>query len=279
MVDNKNANEVRRMAVAGQFYTADPEELSKEIKHYLKKVEIDRSDKDIKGIIAPHAGYIYSGQVAAFGYKQVMNKPIKTVVVIAPSHQAMFSGASVFSGKAFRTPLGDVPINNILADKLNNYPDFQYLHSVDTSEHSLEVQVPFLQSVLNDFALVPIIIGDHREKNCDYIVDILKEVLEKEKDLLLVASSDLYHGYSYNECVNKDKQLLEAVKSYDASKMMDGIRKKDYMACGAGPIYVLMKVTKALGAKTAEVLKYTNSNDVTGIKGDYVVGYSSVIFY
>jgi len=274
-----NIEEIRQTAVAGQFYTSNPDGLSKEIKQFMDNVDVNRKDKDIIGIIAPHAGYMYSGQVAAFGYKQVQGKSINTAVVIAPSHRAIFQGASIFSGKAFRTPLGDVPTNRKIVDKLIEYPDFHYVASADRYEHSLEVQVPFLQSVLENFTLVPVLIGDQGEKNCDYISDILKEVLGKEKDILFVASSDLFHGYSYNECVNKDRKFLEAVKMYDASKMIDGIKRDTYMACGAGPIYILMKVTKALGAKTAEVLKYTNSNDVTGIKGDYVVGYSSVIFY
>ena len=274
-----NKEEIRQTAVAGQFYTSNPEALSKEIKQFLDNVDVNRKDKNIIGIIAPHAGYIYSGQVAVFGYKQVQGKPITTAMVIAPSHRAAFVGASIFSGRAFRTPIGDLPINRKIVDKLIEYPDFGYVASADKYEHSLEVQVPFLQCVLDNFTLVPVLIGDQREKNCDYVSDILKEVLQKEKDILFVASSDLYHGYSYNECVNKDRKFLEAVKSYDASAMMDGIRRDTYMACGAGPIYILMKVTKALGAKTVEVLKYTNSNDITGIKGDYVVGYSSVIFY
>jgi len=153
--------EIRKPAVAGSFYTADPEILSKQIRDYLSAVPQKKIDGEIIALISPHAGYIYSGQVAAHAYKLIAGKVFDAVIVIAPSHRVYFQGASVYSQGAFRTPLGLIPIDEDISRKLiQESPAISFNPQAHAQEHSLEVQLPFLQTVLKDFRLIPIVMGD-----------------------------------------------------------------------------------------------------------------------
>ena len=162
---------VRPSAVAGQFYPADPDLLRKEIDDYLDGVDLDRSGLDIVALVAPHAGYIYSGPVAAFAYRQLAGATYDTVAVIAPSHRLSFGYSSVFGGRSYETPLGEVPVDLETAELLERYGkglvkvgDEGHLHN---GEHSLEVQLPFLQVVLGKFRLVPVVMGSQSREIAD----------------------------------------------------------------------------------------------------------------
>ena len=275
------SSEVRSSAVAGTFYPASPEVLRREIESCLEKVVVDRSDKDIVALIAPHAGYKYSGPVAAYSYRQVVGKPYQTVVVIAPSHSVPFYFSSVFSGAAYKTPLGEVLVDREIVEALNSHPvdsvcagEIGHLHS---SEHSLEVQLPFLQVVLDEFKVVPVIMGSQSRENCVGLAEALGSVL-KGKQVLIVASSDLSHFHNQSVSRELDEEVIAGINCFDPDRLLRDVADRKAEACGVGPMAAAMAAARLLGAQTGENLFYSTSGDITG---DYsqVVGYTAGIFY
>ena len=270
--------EIRPPAVAGAFYTSDAKALSDQIKDFLSKVPAKTLSGKIIALISPHAGYMYSGQVAAYGYKLLEGKKFDTVVVIAPSHRAYFRGASVYNKGAYQIPLGLIPVNTELAQQLIKQDDLiTYVKQAHTQEHSLEVQLPFLKIVLGDFKLLPIVIGDYDLATCESISEAIYQVV-KDKNVLIVASSDLSHFHPYDEAVELDKIVINHVKKFDAGGLFQDTSSKRCEACGAGPMITTMLLAKKLGANKSEHLFYANSGDVTGDKSG-VVGYMSAVLY
>jgi len=272
---------VRPPAVAGTFYNSNPESLRAEINSYLDKVVVDRSEKDIVALIAPHAGYRYSGPVAAYAYRQVQGKPYQTVVVISPSHSVPFSYCSVFSGTGYETPLGEVPVDREVVQALEAHPgeevragDVGHLHS---AEHSLEVQLPFLQVVLGEFKLVPIVMGSQSRSCCSGLGEALAAVLEG-RQALVVASSDLSHFHDQSEARELDELIIASIDRFAPDHLLRDIAERKTEACGAGPMAAAMAAARGLGAKTGENLFYATSGDISG---DYsqVVGYTAGIFF
>jgi AmmeMemoRadiSam system protein B len=271
-------DQIRRPVVAGQFYTEDPECLAAEIDGFLERATQEPLPGEVLALIAPHAGYMFSGQVAGYAYRQVRQKSFSSAVVVAPSHRTAFAGASVYHQGGYQTPLGLVPVNAPLAstimsrwDRLNYYPQAHAL------EHSLEVQLPFLQRALGQFQLVPVIMGDQDLSTCQMLAGALASALKGE-NVLLVASSDLSHYHSYDQAVELDKVILEAVKAFDAEKLHRALWDGKGEACGGGPMVTVMLAARMLGADRADVLRYANSGDVTGDRG-HVVGYMAAAIY
>ncbi len=280
-------------AVAGLFYPAHPEELAKRVDQLLADPKAPQAvqipaDQKIRGLICPHAGYEYSGPVAAAAYRQLQGRQIRTVIVMAPSHTAHFQGASIPDVEAYRTPLGFVRLS-AKADQLRHQPPFSTKSKAKvvrpafwrqspkelppfgqedehTFEHSLEVQLPFLQRVLKDFQLIPILLGEVDPKQ---VADALDKHLDAET--LVVASSDLSHYHPYETAVDLDRTCLEAVRRMD----LDWAAHQE--ACGIGPILALMHLAKKRGW-TPKVLDYRNSGDTTGDRSRGVVGYAAVAF-
>lgn len=281
--DNKMTNQIRKPAVADAFYPANPVALSQMIADFFKKVKKEEMGGEIIAIVSPHAGYIYSGQVAAYGYKMLEGMKFETVVVIAPNHIFPFAGASVYNGAFYETPLGKIECDQAVAKKIASYHKSVYLsdkgHSfyAGRGEHSLEVQLPFLQIVLGKFKLVAIIMGDQEYSTCEELGDAVSKAL-KDKPALIVASSDLSHFHPYNEAVKLDQVVVGDVNSFDPQGLFEDVSKGKCEACGAGPIAATMLAAKKLGADKAKVLKYANSGDVTGEKSS-VVGYMSAVIY
>lgn len=270
--------EIREPAVAGSFYTSDPKALEREIKQYLDAVPSEKIQGEVVALIAPHAGYIYSGQVAAYAYKLLKENSFDKVVVIAPSHHVYFRGASVYATGAFRTPLGIIPIDEEIARKLmKEDPSISFMPQAHAEEHSLEVQLPFLQTVLKDFKLVPIVMGDQGFKNCQVLSDALYRVI-KGKKILIVASSDLSHFHPYVEAVRLDSMVTDRIRKFDAPGLAQDISKGSCEACGGGPIVTVMLLAGKIGADKAKVLKYANSGDVTGDR-NRIVGYAAAVLY
>ncbi len=270
--------DIRPPAVAGAFYTSDPKALSAQINDYLTNVSSKTLQGKIIALISPHAGYIYSGQVAAYGYKLIEGKKFDTVVVIAPSHRAPFRGASVYSKGAYQIPLGLIPVDTELAQKLiKQDASISYVREAHTQEHSLEVQLPFLKIILGDFKLVPIVMGYCDFTTCEAISEtIFREI--KDKNILIIASSDLSHFHPYNNAVELDKIVINHVNSFDAKGLYKDISSGKCEACGATPMITTMLLAKKLGATKSELLFYANSGDVTGDKSS-VVGYMSAVLY
>ena len=281
--DNKMTNQIRKPSVADAFYPANPVTLSQMIADFFKKVKKEEAGGEIVAIISPHAGYIYSGQVAAYGFKMLEGLKFETVVVIAPNHISPFGGASVYNGAFYETPLGKIECDQEIAKQIANYNKSVYLsdkgHSLygGRGEHSLEVELPFLQIVLGKFKLVPIIMGDQEYETCEKLADALSKAL-KDKEALIVASTDLSHFHPYDQAVKLDQVVIDHVNSFDSKGLFEDVSKGKCEACGAGPMVATMLAAKKLGADKAKVLKYANSGDVTGDRSG-VVGYMSAVIY
>ena len=270
--------QVREPAVSGPFYPASKTELSSRVDEFLKNVPSSKIEGELIGLIVPHAGYDYSGQVAAYGFKEVIGKNFDTVILIGGSHQAGIDEIAVYNRGSFKTPLGLVKIDENLADRLIKshrkiVPDLR-LHE---GEHSLEVQIPFLQKVLKDFKIVPVIIGRQTLENCRILEGALFAAI-KGKKVLIIASSDFSHYYPYEQAKWMDTLALEAIRNNDLPKFVERLSKGESEACGYGAIITLMLLAPDLGGNKIEVLKYANSGDVTGDKSR-VVGYAAVGFY
>ena len=269
---------VRPPAVAGAFYTADPDDLTAQIRGFLSAVSAKPLPGLIVALISPHAGYVYSGQVAAYGYKLLEGKSFDTVVVIAPSHRIPFSGASIYHRGSYEIPLGLIPINEGLAEQLiENSELFSYVPRAHVQEHSLEVQLPFLKTVLGDFRLLPIVMGSNDFTTCNAIAEILYQTV-RDQSVLIVASTDLSHFHPYQEAVNRDRVVLEYVTNYDPDGLFKAIHTSKCEACGADPLVTTMLLAQKLGANRSQILNYANSGDVSGDKSQ-VVGYMSAALY
>jgi AmmeMemoRadiSam system protein B/AmmeMemoRadiSam system protein A len=270
---------VRPPAVAGAFYPADAGELAKMVDGFLESAA-PAPPGDVVALIAPHAGYVYSGPVAAHSYALLKKKTIRTVVVIAPSHYEAFGFSSVYDGRAYATPLGEVPIDRALSAKLGGMSPLIRLSgaghtpSPDKREHALEVQLPFLQRVLGKFELVAVVMGDQSYEHCRALGLALAKLVEG-RGALIVASSDLSHFHAYDEAVAMDRKTLHAIEEWDYLSMTRNFEQRLWEACGGGPIVAAMIAAERLGANQAKLLKYANSGDTAGDRSR-VVGYGAM---
>jgi AmmeMemoRadiSam system protein B len=277
-------SELRKAAWAGQFYPAQPARLRNMILDFFNQAPRFPLSEPIFGLIVPHAGYQYSGPTAAVAYNMIGDRSYQSVIILAPSHSVMFSGVSVFDGNAYQTPLGDVPVNKELSEKIASFaPNIRLSQSGHTaafgerSEHSLEVQLPFLQVALgNTFRLVAIVFHDYSLQNCTTLGNAISRSLDDEKTLL-VASSDLYHGYSVDECRASDDRTIRAIESMDIDELCRGVNEGEYQACGSGPISALLFAAKERGVNKVHIVARTNSAEVTGMTGGWTVGYAAAL--
>jgi AmmeMemoRadiSam system protein B/AmmeMemoRadiSam system protein A len=269
---------IRPPAVAGAFYSADPDVPSAQIKDFLANDPSKTLPGTIAALIAPHAGYIYSGQVAAYAYKLIEGKSYDTVVVIAPSHRYPLRGASVYPQGAYQIPLGRIPIDGDSAEKLIKGSELvSYVSHAHAEEHSLEVQLPFLKTVLGDFKLLPVVMGSYDLTTCKALAEALYQVI-KDKSVLIVASTDLSHYHPYQKAVELDQIVIDSIKQFDPEGLFHAIASDRCEACGAGPMVTTMLLAQKLGATQSEILNYANSGDVSG-DNSHVVGYMSAVFY
>ena len=270
----------REPAVSGTFYPDDPKTLKRDVEGYLANAVFENVGGPIIGLISPHAGFMYSGPVAAYGYKAVQGSSYDTVVVIAPSHRAYFEGAAIQDKGGYKTPLGVIAIDEEIADAiLRESGDVTSDTRPHTMEHSLEVQLPFLQVVLKTFKLVPLIMGVQDVRTCERLADSIYEVLRASgKRVLVVGSTDLSHYHPYAQANKLDNTLVHDLEKYDLRALEEDFEKERFEACGYGPIIITMMVSKKMGATKSRVLKYLNSGDTSGDKSG-VVGYVSSVFY
>jgi hypothetical protein len=274
---------VRPPAVAGSFYPADPAALIKEVDGFLAKA--NQAPLDAVALVAPHAGHEYAGQVAAYAYASLEGRKIDRVVLIAPSHYEAFRFASVYDGSAYSTPLGQVPVDRAFAAKLASIEPLIKLSDLGHAlgpdrtrwEHSVEVQLPFLQRTLGQFQLVPIVMGDQSYEMCR-AVGLAVAKLVAGTNTLIIASSDLSHYHAYDEAEKIDHKTLKAIEEWDYLSMSRNFEQGVWEACGGGPIIAAMIASERLGASQARVLKYANSGDVAIGDKSRVVGYGAVAF-
>lgn len=275
------SQDIRKPAVVDTFYPANPNELKNQIEEFLKNVKKENFDGRIFGLIVPHAGYVFSGQVAAHCFKQLQELDFDTVVIIGMSHGAFFDGIAVYDDGYFQTPIGLVKIDTELAHNLiKSHPKIKSLKSAHLQEHSLEVEIPFLQQVLKKFEIVPILMSN--PSDCQILAKSL--ILNScGKKILYVASSDMSHYPPYEIANQVDKATLSLIEGMDINKLVSWLNephdKCSTLLCGSGAVLTLMLVAKEFGIDEAITLNYANSGDVP-IIGDKsrVVGYGAVIF-
>jgi hypothetical protein len=267
---------VRHAAVAGSWYPGSPAALIAEVDRYCASVTV-RVDGDVTGLIAPHAGLVYSGPVAAHAYAQLRGRTYDAVVIIGPSHRVGFDGAAVCLRGAFETPLGLAAIAGDIADAiLAATPVAHERPAAHQREHSLEMQLPFLQRLLPGVPIVPIVMGYQSRATVEELANALAGVLARRK-ALLVASSDLSHYHDAKRAAVLDAVVAGAIDAFDAAGLEHALEACPDHACGGGPIAVVMRAARALGARDARVLRYGDSGDVSGDKSA-VVGYMAAAF-
>jgi len=271
---------IREPAASGMFYPSNPKVLSHDIELYLGQASPGEIKGEIKGLVAPHAGYMYSGAVAAWAYKVLLKRTFDTVIIVAPSHRSRFEGAALQAHGGYRMPLGIVKVDEDFASELlMNSSVVQSNVHPHQGEHSLEVQLPFLQVVLKEFRIVPLIMGAQDFALCEALASALFEAMKgSEKRCLVVGSTDLSHYYPYSHALELDGQVAQNLDALDVMGLARDLAADKCEACGAGPMITTMMVSQKLGANAGKVLKYANSGDVSGDKGS-VVGYISAVFY
>ncbi len=274
----------RKPAVAGMFYPSDRITLKEMVNKMLNSADTSHFPhiSEPFGFISPHAGYIYSGGVAACGFRLLKDSGFKPelVIVIAPSHYTYFKGASVGMFSAYSTPLGDVKVARDEVDFLvENYEVFSFVEEAHLQEHSLEVQLPFLQVVLGEFKLIPVVVGDQRIYTVEAMADAFTDFLGKiTSSFLIVASSDLSHYHSDDVAERLDSRVVDYVEKMDYRGLMKAVSSGECEACGAGTIATLLATALKLGRENSLPLCYAHSGMITGDR-TRVVGYLSAVVW
>jgi len=269
---------IKKSLIAGSWYPGNPRILDKDINNYFNNVSDMTVSGQILGLVAPHAGYVYSGQVAAHAYNQIKGHTYDVVFVIGPSHRTFFRGISLFNQGGYETPLGIVNVHQSIADRLlEQDPQIAFLPDVHLQEHSVEIQLPFLQIALGEFFFIPLIMGDQDYETCRVLANAIVKCVGNKK-ILIVGSSDLSHYHGYEQAIKMDALILDHLRKMDEHGLMRDLDSGIGEACGGGPAAVTMMVARQLGADAAAVLKYANSGDVTGDRNG-VVGYAAAVFY
>jgi len=270
---------IRQPAVAGQFYYHDPKMLAAQIKESL---DFSVKEKvDALGCVCPHAGYVYSGKVAGAVYSRI--RMPETFIILGPNHTGWGGDFSIMTEGVWKTPLGESSIDSALAKEIFRHSKFLADDPrAHQREHSIEVQLPFLQYLSGTFQFVPISVKHYVPEEsflgvCSEVADAIASAVEKLKSgCTIVASTDFTHYESQERAVEKDNAVISAILSLDAKKLFDTVGEKDVSMCGYGPVAVTILACKKLGAKKAELVKYMTSGETTG---DYtqVVGYAGLV--
>ncbi len=255
---------IREPAVAGMFYPDDPATLRNMVDDYLQRVA-ESAAPPPKALILPHAGYIYSGPVAASGYARLrsIRHRIQRVVLLGPSHRVAFSGLAGSSAEYFSTPLGKIPLDTTAIAALTALPQVQILDQAHLQEHSLEVHLPFLQESLDEFTLLPLVVGD---ANAVEVAEVLERVWGSEETLIVI-SSDLSHYHDYATAQRLDQQTAKAIETLKPEAI------SSEGACGRNPVKGLLLLARQKGM-TVETLDLRNSGDTAGSR-EQVVGYGA----
>lgn len=279
----RNNEKVRFPAVAGQFYPDQKEELEGTIKKFLSVAKIPQIEGEVFAMISPHAGYLFSGVVASHSFQAISGEEFECVILIGDSHYEWFDGVSIWDDGIWYTPLGGVKIHKSLAQKiLTKSKRFFVRESAHLFEHSLEVQIPFLQMTLKDFKILPIIFGSE-DKDWKILAQSIVEVCDKEK-ILVIASSDLSHYPPYDIAQRVDRETIEGILSGDPLHFSQTVKKLkmeypniDTFACAQDSIKTVLEISKTLKGR-AQLLKYQNSGDSMLGERSKVVGYCSICF-
>jgi AmmeMemoRadiSam system protein B len=262
---------VRRAAVAGSWYPGTAEKLAAAVDRHIANTTRDVAG-ELVALIAPHAGLMYSGPVAAHAYRLLRDRRFDVVVLVGPSHFVGFEGVSVYPAGGFETPLGVAPIDEACASALLQASPAVTEHAAaHAREHSLEMQLPFLQHLTPAAPIVPLVMGYQRPDTARALGDALATVLRGRR-ALVIASTDLSHYHDAQVAARLDAVVIDCVSRFDADGLQDALTAQPDHACGGGPTVAVMRAAHALGARDAVVLNYADSGDVSGDKSA-VVGY------
>ncbi len=275
-----SAQNLQKPAVAGYFYPADSVELKSILNRFYDRVSEYKIKGRIYALISPHAGYVYSGQVAAHGYKAIRDQKYDCVILIGPSHHHNRGCVIVNQKDGHETPLGVIPFDRKISSALLARKGiFSYQSEAFVREHSIEVQLPFLQTTsgLKDTKIIEILMVDQNLKTARALAQAIVENT-KGRNVLIIASSDLSHYYPYKEAKRLDQKIMDNIKSLNEDQLYQDLQSNRCEACGGGPIMTAMIVARMMGADDVKILNYANSGDVTG-DHSAVVGYLSAIIY
>jgi len=267
---------LRLPAVAGRFYSSNPAELTSLVRKYAR-ADLQTNPVRTQACLVPHAGYIFSGHVAGAVYARIILP--KRILILGVRHHPRGEPVAILSSGAWRTPLGDAPIDEALAAALlKACPPLREDSVAHSAEHSLEVQLPFLQVLAPDFTFVPVALGTIRFEDLISVGEALAQVLETVKeDVLLLTTSDLNHYEDDATTRVKDHKAIDQLLARNPRGLYDTCRNENISMCGLGPAVAMLTALNALGAKNSELVKYATSADVSGDR-DAVVGYAGMIF-
>jgi AmmeMemoRadiSam system protein B len=272
---------IRPAAVAGTWYPGTAGALTREVDDYLSAAS-EGPRGTLTAIIAPHAGMMFSGPVAAYSYKATARGQFDVAVLVGPSHFVAFEGAALWPDGGFDSPLGVARIDEAAARALTESPIVKAIPTAHQREHSLEMQLPFVRRVHPDLPIVPVLIGFQHRATIDALADALVHTFEGRR-ALLVASTDLSHYFDAKTAASLDGQVKERVAAFDPEGLLDLFEQYPehergrYVACGGGAAIAVMKAARRLGATDGRVLKYAHSGEVSG-DYDGVVGYLAAAF-
>ena len=271
-----STNVVRHPAVAGRFYPRNPEELRDEARDYLSPTTAEQTQIRALGCVAPHAGYIYSGHVAGAVFARIAIP--RRCIVLCPNHTGMGHPLAIMSEGVWQTPLGEVPIDSELASALKqHFPALTEDSAAHRAEHAIEVELPFLQLRQAEIRFVPLALGTAQFEVLETLGKALAEVIAAQTEaVLIVASSDMNHYESDAITRVKDHRAIERILSLDPRGLFDVVMQQDISMCGFGPTVTMLTAARQLGAKSAELVKYATSGDVSGDRA-MVVGYAGIV--
>jgi AmmeMemoRadiSam system protein B len=264
---------LRKPVVAGSFYPGNEKELSETVRELLSAETV--SKERAKGVVVPHAGYIYSGKVAGLTYGSI--EVPDNVIIIGPNHTGLGEAVSVMSNGAWEIPGGSFEINNELADSILSLSNFAIQDAkAHLHEHSIEVQLPFIKAINPNVKFVPIVIGTHRIDVIEDVGEAIAHVIEKYSEpVLVIASSDMSHYVKLEEAERLDSMAIRKIEALDFKGLMDIVEQEDISMCGAAPVAIMLKACKILEATKSKLIHYNTSAEASGETGQ-VVGYAGV---
>jgi AmmeMemoRadiSam system protein B len=272
--------DIRPSPIAGRWYPGDSSQLAGSVDGYINAAQLPKIDGEVVGIIAPHAGHVYSGPVAGYAFKAIRDMQPELVVVVSPMHQPYSQPFLTCAHQAYRTPLGTIKIDrkavSLLSDELEAELGFGLTPVRNDKEHSLEIELPFLQRALaSEFNLLPVMVRDIDPSVVEILGKSMARVLAG-RSVILVASSDLSHFYDQLQAEHLDTEMLSRIESFDPRGVLQAEEEGKGFACGRNAIAAVLWAAQKLGANTVKVLKHATSGDITG---DYsgVVGYAAAI--
>jgi AmmeMemoRadiSam system protein B/AmmeMemoRadiSam system protein A len=276
---NVFAGAVKKADLAGTWYPSDKVVLSSQLDSSLNTADVGTIKDDIRAIIVPHAGLVYSGPVAAYAYKAVQGKNFTTVLLLGFCHRYHLDGISVYKEGYFDTPLGSIEVDSKLANTIiGSDKKIIFDSKAFENENSIEMELPFIKKVFPNSKIVPIAFGISDYNYCKLMADILAKILHERSDVLLVASTDMSHFHPYDEAREIDLKSIELLKKFAAREIYERSIIGEQIFCGYMPVTTALLACKKIGADEMSILKYANSGEVTGDRGK-VVGYVSAAIY